>query len=191
MIYEGCNDNFHVPGDWEAFGLAASMAGAAGLAYANTRGLRELACIVTKTVNTAAALANIAEELDQVRTGVLLNRAAIDYLLLKDHISCDLIPGGCCFNISNNVPYVKYLVQQLKGELQHMFLTNPFSFGGFQWTHWLLMLLGPLVLLLLFLLCLPCIFQGLSVSFGAVWSEILKLRSQLHPRAKKDGIEFQ
>lgn len=120
-----------------------------------------------------------------------LHLAAINYLLLKDLISCDLIPGSCCFNISNNVPYIKYLVQQLKGELQHMFLTNVFSFGGSQWTHWLLMLLGPLLLLLPFCLWLPCIFQGLSVPFGTVWSEILKLHSQLHPWAKKDGIEFQ
>lgn len=104
-----------------------------------------------------------------------LHLAAINYLLLKDLISCDLII------ISNNVPYIKYLVQQLKGELQHMFLTNVFSFGGSQWTHWLLMLLGPLLLLLPFCLWLPCIFQGLSVPFGTVWSEILKLHSQLHP----------
>lgn len=86
--------------------MAMQLVGVPGLAYGNNCGLRRLTRLMTKTINlTATALSNIAKKLDQVHSGVLLNQAAIDYLLLKDHVSCKSVPGECCFNITNNAIY--------------------------------------------------------------------------------------
>lgn len=104
---EDCNGNVILIGEDTALAMAVPVVSVPGLAFGNNRGLRRLACLVTKTINlTATGLSNIVEELDQVCSGVLLDCAAINYLLLKNHISCKSVPGGCCFNITNNVPYI-------------------------------------------------------------------------------------
>ena len=32
---------------------------------------------------------------------MLQNRAAVDCLLLKEHVGCEQFPGMCCFNLSD------------------------------------------------------------------------------------------
>lgn len=74
-----------------------------GLAAQTHNEINELACILGKTANTTVpALTYLNDELSQVQKGILQNHTAIDYLLLKNQIGYEQLPGICCFNLTDN-----------------------------------------------------------------------------------------
>lgn len=127
----------------------------------------ELACILEKTANaTAKALSYLNEEINEVRTGVLQNRAAIDYLLLKNQIGCEKLPGMCCFNLTDNSNLVEREIDKLHEEVSKIHLSSNVFLGNWEkfsahweWYSWVspfLSIIGIIVLLLLFG---PCILK--------------------------------
>ena len=62
--------------------------------------ISKLACAYSKTTNlTASVLSELNQELRELRAAVLQNHAAVNCLMLKEHVRCDQFPRMCCFNL--------------------------------------------------------------------------------------------
>ncbi|XP_053142656.1 uncharacterized protein LOC128340887 [Hemicordylus capensis] len=99
----------------EYIALASSIVGLPGSNIQLHQLINGLACLLQQTVNkTSEAIALLMELLDQVRTGVLQNRVAIDYLLLKNNYGCEHFEGLCCFNITDNKAPLEKKLKELR-----------------------------------------------------------------------------
>ncbi|XP_039360017.1 uncharacterized protein LOC120384988 [Mauremys reevesii] len=99
----------------EAAALTFTLIGLPGMVAHNYHAIVHLACVVAKALNlTSTALALLTQELGEVRRGVLQNRMAIDYLLLRYGHSCMDFAGMCCFNITDVEPAVNEDVKHLQ-----------------------------------------------------------------------------
>ncbi|CAM5107596.1 unnamed protein product [Natator depressus] len=92
----------------EAAALTFSLVGIPGLVVHNYHAVEHLACTVAKAINlTSTVLALLSHELGEVRQGMLQNRLAVDYLLLRHGHLCQEFAGMCCFNVTDAGPSVE------------------------------------------------------------------------------------
>ncbi|XP_074845509.1 uncharacterized protein LOC142010868 [Carettochelys insculpta] len=74
----------------------------------------------------------LVEELAEVRQGVLQNRMAIDYLLLRHNHGCAEFEGLCCFNLTDKSQTIESRLSKLR-ELATHIKQGP---EGIQWWNW-------------------------------------------------------
>ncbi|XP_039366958.1 uncharacterized protein LOC120388904 [Mauremys reevesii] len=97
-----CKADVTLFSEQEAAALAFTLVGIPGLVVHNYHAVAHLACTVAKALNlTSTVLALLTQEMGEVRRGVLQNRLAIDYLLLRHGHPCSDFVGMCCFNITD------------------------------------------------------------------------------------------
>lgn len=138
--------------------------------------INELGCWLAKESNAASsALTELLTDVDSVHHTTLKNRAAIDFLLLAQGHGCEDFDGMCCMTLSYHSESIHKCIQELKeasGELQQNQGWDPF--GLFSWLgsfnfgpcvkHLVGLSIMGLRVLLMIMLCLPCVFsciQGL------------------------------
>ncbi|TRZ23928.1 hypothetical protein HGM15179_003199 [Zosterops borbonicus] len=81
--------------------------------------LGRLECWVAKQANvTSNALAGLLQDEEITRQATLQNRAAIDYLLLLYHHTCEEFEGLCCFNLTSRAEDVRKSIRQLRDMVQ-------------------------------------------------------------------------
>ncbi|XP_036245695.1 uncharacterized protein LOC118690841 [Molothrus ater] len=81
--------------------------------------LGRLECWVAKQANfTSAALTDLLADEETTRKATLQNRAAIDFLLLLHHHSCEEFEGLCCLNLSSKAEDARVSIRKMK-ELVH------------------------------------------------------------------------
>lgn len=81
--------------------------------------LGRLECWVAKQANfTSAALTDLLTDEEITRKATLQNRAAIDFLLLLHHHSCEEFEGLCCLNLSSKAEDARVSIRKMK-ELLH------------------------------------------------------------------------
>ncbi|TRZ13014.1 hypothetical protein HGM15179_014096 [Zosterops borbonicus] len=77
--------------------------------------LGKLECWVAKQANlTLAALSNLLADEETTRQATLQNRAAIDYLLLLHHHTCEEFEGLCCFNLTSRAEDVRQSIRKIQ-----------------------------------------------------------------------------
>ncbi|TRZ11905.1 hypothetical protein HGM15179_015199 [Zosterops borbonicus] len=70
---------------------------------------------VAKQANlTSAALSNLLADEEVTRQATLQNRAAIDYLLLLHHHTCEEFEGLCCFNLTSKAEDVRKSIRKMQ-----------------------------------------------------------------------------
>ncbi|TRZ16419.1 hypothetical protein HGM15179_010670, partial [Zosterops borbonicus] len=121
--------------------------------------LGRLECWVAKQANvTSSALADLLADEEITRKATLQNRAAIDYLLLLHHHTCEEFEGLCCFNLSSraenvrtSIKKIQDMVHNIKQETKDWFDQ---LFGNWGLSGWVnsAVKTALLVLLLLFLI---------------------------------------
>lgn len=78
--------------------------------------LGRLECWVAKQANfTSAALSDLLTDEEITRKATLQNRAAIDFLLLLHHHSCEEFEGLCCLDLSSKAEDARASIQKIKG----------------------------------------------------------------------------
>ncbi|TRZ16312.1 hypothetical protein HGM15179_010775 [Zosterops borbonicus] len=119
--------------------------------------LGRLECWVAKQANvTSTALSGLLADEEITRKATLQNRAAIDYLLLLHHHTCEEFEGLCCFNLSSKAENVRQSIQQLKDMVHTIkqeskdFWDSLFENWGL--TGWLNSLVKSIVIILFILL---------------------------------------
>ncbi|XP_066427522.1 uncharacterized protein [Molothrus aeneus] len=81
--------------------------------------LGRLECWVAKQANfTSAALTDLLTDEEITRKATLQNRAAIDFLLLLHHHSCEEFEGLCCLNLSSRAEDARVSIRKMQ-ELVH------------------------------------------------------------------------
>lgn len=89
--------------------------------------IRRMACSVAKALNTTSqAIHANGEELGQGREAVLENKAATDYLLLRNNHRCKEFKGLFCFNFTDNPQQIEGKVKQI-----HNIISNVKQREGF------------------------------------------------------------
>ncbi|XP_039403953.1 syncytin-B-like [Mauremys reevesii] len=178
-----CDSHVHLLSKTETVALAVSLVGVPGLATGNSMRINGLACAATKALNaTSTAIALLNDEQDDIRHGVLQNRAAIDYLLMLHHYGCEKVNDMCCFNISDHHHSVENQLKIIKN-LTDQIRYNPDPFGGwwdwlsswlpnFGWLHQLVTFGGLTVLLLVLFCCgIQCVPSLVSLFIkGCPWT---------------------
>nr|QLP88673.1 env [Avian leukosis virus] len=149
--------------------LAPGVAAAQAL-----REIERLACWSVKQANlTTSLLGDLLDDVTSIRHAVLQNRAAIDFLLLAHGHGCEDVAGMCCFNLSDHSESIQKKFQLMKEHVNKIGVDNdPIGnwlrglFGGIgEWAvHLLKGLLLGLVVILLLVVCLPCLLQFVSSS---------------------------
>nr|CAA36155.1 gp37 [Rous sarcoma virus] len=144
---------------------------------AAAQALREIerpACWSVKQANlTTSLLGDLLDDVTSIRHAVLQNRAAIDFLLLAHGHGCEDVAGMCCFNLSDHSESIQKKFQLMKKHVNKIGVdSDPIGswlrgiFGGIgEWAvHLLKGLLLGLVVILLLVVCLPCLLQFVSSS---------------------------
>ncbi|XP_050842369.1 syncytin-2-like [Serinus canaria] len=161
-----CKDNVEF---WSPEAIVAASFLAPGVASAGAHAtLRKLGCWLAKQTNvTSLALAKLLLDFDSVRHSTLQNRAAIDFLLLAQGHGCEEIEGMCCMNFSDRSKSIHAQIQKLYELTGHLQRQEGLGLEG--WLHllgitgWLksfiMMLVGPVIIILLCLLFGPCLLQ--------------------------------
>nr|QMT29806.1 envelope protein [Avian leukosis virus]QMT29815.1 envelope protein [Avian leukosis virus] len=149
--------------------LAPGVAAAQAL-----REIERLACWSVKQANlTTSLLGDLLDDVTSIRHAVLQNRAAIDFLLLAHGHGCEDVAGMCCFNLSDHSESIQKKFQLMKEHVNKIGVdSDPIGswlrglFGGIrEWAvHLLKGLLLGLVVILLLVVCLPCLLQFVSSS---------------------------
>nr|WSP03503.1 env protein [Avian leukosis virus] len=149
--------------------LAPGVAAAQAL-----REIERLACWSVKQANlTTSLLGDLLDDVTSIRHAVLQNRAAIDFLLLAHGHGCEDVAGMCCFNLSDHSESIQKKFQLMKEHVNKIGVdSDPIGswlrglFGGIgEWAvHLLKGLLLGLVVILLLVVCLPCLLQIVSSS---------------------------
>ncbi|TRZ04871.1 hypothetical protein HGM15179_022236 [Zosterops borbonicus] len=76
--------------------------------------LGQLECWVAKQANlTSNALSDLLRDEDITRQATIQNWAAIDYLLLLHHHTCEEFEGLCCFNLSSRAEDVRQSIKKI------------------------------------------------------------------------------
>lgn len=92
-----------------------------GLAVHNTRQIGKLACWAVRAINqTSTTIALLNQEQRELRSAILSNRAAIDYLFLKHHMGCEAIQQICCFNLTDNYHSIETHLHNLHEMVQEV-----------------------------------------------------------------------
>ncbi|TRZ17238.1 hypothetical protein HGM15179_009881 [Zosterops borbonicus] len=125
--------------------------------------LGRLECWVAKQANlTSTALADLLQDERVTRQATLQNRAAIDYLLLLHHHTCEEFEGLCCFNLTskaenvrNSIQKIKDMVHQIQQESKDWFDQ---IFGNWGLSGWVNSLVKTLVMILVVLLLIGLAF---------------------------------
>ncbi|TRZ17283.1 hypothetical protein HGM15179_009816 [Zosterops borbonicus] len=128
--------------------------------------LGQLKCWVAKQANlTSTALSDLLRDEEITRQATLQNRAAIDYLLLLHHHTCEEFEGLCCFNLSSKAENVRQsirkiqdMVHEIKQESRDWF-DNLFGHWGLSGWVGSAVKTGLLILLFMFLV---------GVAFGVI-----------------------
>nr|pir env polyprotein TM - avian myeloblastosis virus [Avian myeloblastosis virus] len=153
--------------------LAPGVAAAQAL-----REIERLACWSVKQANlTTSLLGDLLDDVTSIRHAVLQNRAAIDFLLLAHGHGCEDVAGMCCFNLSDHSESIQKKFQLMKEHVSKIGVdSDPIGswlrglFGGIgEWAvHLLKGLLLGLVVILLLVVCLPCLLQFVSSSIRRI-----------------------
>lgn len=97
-----------------------------GLIVGIQREITKLVCSFSKTANlTAQVLAEINQEMKELCTSILQNRATIDFLLLKHHLGCQPFPGMCYFNITDYSNVIQQQIDEIRQEINKIQMDNP------------------------------------------------------------------
>nr|WSP03491.1 env protein [Avian leukosis virus] len=149
--------------------LAPGVAAAQAL-----REIERLACWSVKQANlTTSLLGDLLDDVTSIRHADLQNRAAIDFLLLAHGHGCEDVAGMCCFNLSDHSESIQKKFQLMKEHVNKIGVdSDPIGswlrgiFRGIgEWAvHLLKGLLLGLVVILLLVVCLPCLLQFVSSS---------------------------
>ena len=93
-----------------------------GLVVGMQKEIPKLACAYSKTTNwTASILWELNPELGEVRAAEPQDRAAVDRLLLKEHVGCEQFPRMCGLNLSDS----SQTIQNQLDDIHH--IVNKFS----------------------------------------------------------------
>nr|UYV50441.1 envelope protein [Avian leukosis virus] len=149
--------------------LAPGVAAAQAL-----REIERLACWSVKQANlTTSLLGDLLDDVTSIRHAVLQNRAAIDFLLLAHGHGREDVAGMSCFNLSNHSESIQKKFQLMKEHVNKIgvdsdpigsWLRGLFEGIGEWAVHLLKGLLLGLVVILLLVVCLPCLLQFVSSS---------------------------
>ncbi|XP_065585890.1 syncytin-A-like [Cyrtonyx montezumae] len=151
--------------------IFASILPTFGTAHA-LKEIERLACWSVKQANaTSQLLSELLMDVEGVRHAVLQNRAAIDFLLLAQGHGSQDFDGMCCFNLSDHSKSMHKKLDWLKEHVNKIgieddplgsWLSN--LFGGIgPWLKHILIVVGSgIIVVLLIMLCLPCLLQCLQ-----------------------------
>jgi len=119
---------------------------------------------------TENALTMVNDEMKQIRNAVIQNRLVLDMITAEKDGVCKMLGTSCCFhipdfsdNITDIVLHMKQAVKEPK-QADNTWLNwlHPLWEG---WAPWLLYTVLPIgVTGLVLIMCLPCIFQCVSIS---------------------------
>ncbi|XP_065600854.1 syncytin-A-like [Cyrtonyx montezumae] len=162
-----CSDEVQL---WSATARIFASILAPGVAAAQAlREIERLACWSIKQANlTTSLLSDLLTDVTSIRHAVLQNRAAIDFLLLAHGHGCEDVGGMCCFNLSDHSESIHKKFQLMREHVNKIGVEkDPIGdwlrglFGGIgEWgVHLLKGLLLGLVVLLLLVICVPCLLQ--------------------------------
>ncbi|XP_048220100.1 uncharacterized protein LOC125364550 [Perognathus longimembris pacificus] len=158
-----CDDNLVLLNPADMAVAAAFVLPVPGLVVGIQKEVSKLACVFNKVTNlTAVILEEINQEMKELRTGVLQNRAAIDYLLLKNHLGCEQFEGMCCFDITDNSQKIQSQLEQLKREMAKMKTSDDWGFPN--WFSWLWPFMSPILAIMGVILLAPLLLQCMSSS---------------------------
>nr|AFY23252.1 envelope protein [Avian leukosis virus] len=171
-LSDDCSDEVQL---WSATARIFASIFAPGVAAAQAlREIERLACWSVKQANLTSLVLNaMLEDMNSVRHAVLQNRAAIDFLLLAQGHGCQDVEGMCCFNLSDHSESIHKTLQAMREHVNKIGVdSDPIGswlrglFGGIgEWAvHLLKGLLLGLVVILLLIVCLPCLLQLVSSS---------------------------
>ncbi|TRZ16872.1 hypothetical protein HGM15179_010236 [Zosterops borbonicus] len=126
--------------------------------------LGRLECWVAKQANlTSTALVDLLQDERITRQATLQNRAAIDYLLLLHHHTCEEFEGLCCFNLTSKAENVQKSIQKIKDMVHqiHQESKDWFDqvFGNWGLSGWVNSLVKTLVMILIILLLIGLAFR--------------------------------
>ncbi|XP_039220534.1 uncharacterized protein LOC120317760 [Crotalus tigris] len=131
LLTEDCESSRTLLNAAEYNALAVSLVGVPALDLRAHVNINSVACNLAKTINaTSIALSAINQEMIELRKAILQNRAAIDYLLLRQHMGCEAFEGMCCFNLSDQSPVINKQIKvlhKMASELQIDSLGNWWS----------------------------------------------------------------
>ncbi|XP_039196483.1 MLV-related proviral Env polyprotein-like [Crotalus tigris] len=114
VLDEDCDSSHTLLNAAEYNALAISLVGVPALAVRAHVNIKSVTCNLAKTINTTSiALSAINQEMVELRKAILQNRAAIDYLLLRQHMGCEAFEGMCCFNLSDQSPVINKQIKVL------------------------------------------------------------------------------
>ncbi|XP_054092580.1 ERV-BabFcenv provirus ancestral Env polyprotein-like isoform X2 [Callithrix jacchus] len=157
-----------------AIGLSlAGSTAALGLgsgALINTH--QALACLSsqlqTAIDDSAASVASLQRQVTSVAQVALQNRRALDLLTAEQGGTCIFLQEECCYYINESGIVETRIenLQKIKAELQsHQFTTEATAWWSSSMYTLLSPLIGPLLIICLFLLVAPCFFQFLQRHF--------------------------
>ena len=105
---------------------------------------------------------SIQKQINSLASVALQNRRALDLLITEKGGTCLFLGEGCCYFVNETgivqgrVRELRDRIERRRKELQNLYIPqNLFQ----QILPWLLPFLGPLVLIILFLLFGPCLFN--------------------------------
>lgn len=88
-----CDNSFHLLDPVTVEATFALLLPVPGTVTEIQREISQMACLISKTTNTTAKLlAQIKQEIGELKITVLQNRATTDYLLLKHNLDCQKFP---------------------------------------------------------------------------------------------------
>lgn len=147
------------------------------------KALNNLGCWLAKQTNaTSSALTGLLTVVDSVRRDTLQNRSAIDFLLLAHGHGCEDFVGLCCMNLSDNSLSIHANIQALRDSVTKLRVVDDSDclghiLGGQGLTGWLKHLAKTgiyiLAILLLMMICLPCVLQCIQRLIDKSTKEIL------------------
>lgn len=104
----------------------------------NAKRISKLACWGVKAIiTTSTAIALLNTEQKALRDAILQNRAAIDFLLLKHHVDCEVMHKMWCFNLINNYNSIQDRLHSLHSFVQQVKESNVGDGWWERLTSWL------------------------------------------------------
>lgn len=171
----------YAPASWNQ---GEKISGARGPIYNLNRVIRLQAVVEIVANTTATALRLIATQLDETCNAFLSVQLALDFLLAQHGGFCaalNLTGGACCFNISDHGEAIRDLAASIE-KVAHVpvqtwegwdmsWLDGIFP-GGWMGRIFI-MVISPIMLLLLFCFCMPCLMQCMQNMMEKMMSRMM------------------
>jgi hypothetical protein len=148
-------------------GITAAMGtGAAGIGTSIHYYTKLSNQLISDLQTVAESILTLQKQLDSLASVVLQNRRGLDLLTAEKGGLCLFLQEECCFYV-NQSGVVKNKIRQLQEQLEKWRREledswNPLGNNISQWFSWLMPILMPVFLALIFLSFLPCIIRTIQ-----------------------------